>query len=129
MMWGAALAQPSLKQEGCRRHPGDLPCHELRDGRFGVRIYPVRATGAEDSFLPMLRAHASEPAPVRERDLLAGDEFEQHGLPFRVHLPGALDGRGDLCGLLDALGIPAHRAAHVRITPADVARVVAVVRD
>src|ERR1700730_11633116 len=34
---------------------------------------------------------ASEPAPVRERDLLARDEFKQHGRPVCVHLPGALD--------------------------------------
>src|SRR5260370_21285469 len=74
-------------------------------------------------------ARASEPAPVRERDLLAGDEFDQHGFPFRVHLPGALDGRGDLCGLLHALGLTAHPAAHVRVAPAGVPRAVAGMRD
>src|SRR6266567_4754702 len=84
-----------------------------------------------DGFLlwPWGGVRASEPAPVRERDLLAGDELDQRGLPFRVHLPGALDGRGDLRGLLDALGLPAHRAAHVRVAPADVSRAVAVVGD
>src|SRR6266850_6772617 len=84
-----------------------------------------------DGFLlwPWCGFPASEPAPVRERDFFAGDEFEQHGRPFRVHLPGALDRRGDLCGLLDALRITAHRAAHVRVTPADVPRAVAVMRD
>src|SRR6266853_394257 len=81
-----------------------------------------------DGFLlwPWGGFRASEPAPVRERDLLAGDELDQHGLPFRVHLPGALDGRGDLCGLLDALGLSAHRAVFASVAPADVLSTAAV---
>src|SRR5437879_11360003 len=112
-------------------------CHRTVLGREELRMVVMtwpRSTAcisSMENFLlwPRCVFRASEPAPVRERDFLAGDEFEQHGRPFRVHLPGALDRRGNLCGLLDALGITAHRAAHVRVAPADVPRAIAVVRD
>src|SRR5262249_61462163 len=53
-----------------------------------------------------------EPAPVGEGDLLAGDELEQDGLSVGVQLPSSLQGGNDVGGLLDALGLAAHRAAH-----------------
>src|SRR5262245_43080854 len=69
-----------------------------------------------------------EGSPVRELDLLAGDELEEDGLTVLVHLARPLEGGDDLGRFLHPLGVTAHGPAHVRVVPPDVARAVAVVR-
>ena len=46
---------------------------------------------------------------LRERDFLLRDELEQRGRALLGLLDAALDGRGDVAGLLDPLAIAAQR--------------------
>src|SRR5262245_44090394 len=54
------------------------------------------------------RHRESESPAVRELDLLARDELEQHRVAVEVRFAGALERRHDLRRLLHALRPPAH---------------------
>src|SRR2546422_971298 len=90
-----------------------------------------RAAGYHPTLLLVgrpLRVHPTlQRAPVGEGDLFAGDELEEHGLPARVRLPGALQGGDDVARLLDPLRLAAHRATHLGVVPTDIPGPIAVV--
>src|SRR5208282_2836860 len=68
-------------------------------------------------------------AAVREALLLAGDEFEECGLPVLVLPTGAQDRVADLGWVLDPLAPAAEIAADRRVIAAEVARSISLVRQ
>src|SRR5882672_5577822 len=97
-----------------RRRPSSLGCSIARRRGHGTRLVRTR---------PKLKvlSSPSEGPTVGELDLLAGDEFEQHGAAVGVQLASALQRGDDFRRLLDALGVAAHGLAEISIIAADVA--------